>query len=464
MYTYKGDNRLILGICLAVSTFWLFTMSMMVVTPVMNQTLALPMATLNMAVSMAALIAGVSIVVAGGIADKIGRVKMTKIGIILSIVGCVCCALTTTDTSSLLMFGRVLQGLSAAFIMPSSLALINEYYEGAERQRALSFWSISSWGGGGIASFFGGAVASLLGWQWIFWLSIPVAIAAIFLIQGTPESKVAVSDGKQRVDYVGLVIFIAGLLMLNLFITRGAEWGWTSLLTLGMAAGFVILFILFLLVEKRVSQPLIDLSLFKNSAYNGAAISNFMLNFCAVGAIFVMSSFVQESKGISSFHAGLLTMGYLVTTLIMIRVGELILKKKGPRPPMALGCFLTTIGIALPMLTFLPDVLYLVLTVVGFAIMGLGLGVSATPSTDTAVSGAPKDKVGVASGLYKMASSLGGSFGTAVSGAIYSAILLADPSAYTQAGFWGIFANVLIAFLALIIVLICVPQQAARAS
>ena len=105
------------------------------------------------------------IVGAGDVADKFGRVKMTYLGLGLNIIGSL--LLIITPVPWLLLIGRALQGLSGAFIMPSTLAIINEYYIGKERQRALSFWSIGSWGGSGICSLFGGFIASTIGWQWI---------------------------------------------------------------------------------------------------------------------------------------------------------------------------------------------------------------------------------------------------------------------------------------------------------
>src|SRR5690606_4814540 len=124
----------------------------------------------------------------------------------------------------LLVIGRVIQGISAAFIMPSTIALIKAYFDGPDRQRALSFWSIGSWGGSGFASFAGGAIATSLGWRWIFIFSIIFAIVCLFLLKDTAESKQA-STGKFKFYYAGLGIFIVTIIAINLFITYGAGWG-----------------------------------------------------------------------------------------------------------------------------------------------------------------------------------------------------------------------------------------------
>src|SRR5690606_18731678 len=126
--------------------------------------------TLNIAISLTSLFSGMFIVVAGGLADRIGRKKITYLGLILSVIGSLLLVLAQGPT--FLIIGRILQGISAACIMPATIALMKAYFEGAERQRTLSYWSIGSWGGSGITSFAGGAIATYMGWKWIFIFSI----------------------------------------------------------------------------------------------------------------------------------------------------------------------------------------------------------------------------------------------------------------------------------------------------
>ena len=406
-------------------------------------------------VSITALICGVSIVTAGSIADKIGRVKMTQIGFILSIIGSILCAVA--QGSTLLIAGRVIQGLSGAFIMPATLALINAYYPGEARPRALSFWSLASWGGSGVANFFGGAVVSALSWRWLFWLTVPVALIGMFLIKGTPESKIT-SGEKQSIDYFGIITLVLALLSLNLVVTRGGQYGWTSPIILSLIAAFVILFGIFLFIERRNTAPLVDLSLFSSKGYNAAVISNFLLNMCA-GCLFILMPYVQTTRGLSSFQSGLLTISYLIAIVGTIRVGEKVMIKAGSRLPMAIGTLMAAVGIFLMTLTFLPNVAYFTAVVVGLAIMGTGFGFYATPSTNTAVGNVPAEKAGSASGIYKMASSLGGSFGVAISGAVSTAILMSDKTAQNLSAGWGLGVSVIAGTISLIAVLALVPKS-----
>lgn len=154
---------------IAVITFWLFAQTLLNVIPGIQSELGIELTTANLAVSITSLFSGLFIVIAGGPADRFGRVKVLRIGIMLSILGSLLIALTPENlgwlTTTMLLAGRVVQGLSAAAIMPSSVALLKDFYDGKERQRAISFWSIGSWGGSGLTSLFGGFMAtSPLGW------------------------------------------------------------------------------------------------------------------------------------------------------------------------------------------------------------------------------------------------------------------------------------------------------------
>ncbi|MGM9920368.1 MAG: MFS transporter [Bhargavaea sp.] len=453
---YKGTNKLIIGIVFGVLTFWLFAQAMVNIVPAIQEDLGVSAGTVNIAISLTALFSGIFIVAAGGLADKIGRKKITNVGLILSIIGSLC--LVLANGSFLLILGRVIQGVSAACIMPSTIALIKDYFEGADRQRALSYWSIGSWGGSGLCSLFGGAVATYMGWKWIFILSIIFAVLALWLIKDTPESK-AKQTGHSKFDVGGLIVFIIAMLALNIFITQGADMGWGNWLTISLIVVAVIGTIVFIKIENGKPNALIDFKLFKNGPYMGATISNFLLNAIA-GTLVVANTYVQEGRGYTSFQSGLLSIGYLIAVLSMIRVGEKILQRVGAKKPMLWGNILTVIGVGLMGLTFLPDLGYTIVVIIGFALFGLGLGIYATPSTDTAVSNAPDEKIGAASGIYKMASSLGAAFGVAISGTVYASI--AANVGLDVAATAGIITNVIFGVLALLSIMFLVPHDAGK--
>ncbi|UXV42003.1 MFS transporter [Staphylococcus simulans] len=453
---FKGDNRLLLGIILGVITFWLFAQSVLNVVPTLQESFSSNAGTINIAVSLTALFSGLFVVGAGSIADKIGRVKMTYIGLILSVVGSL--LIIVSNLSALLIIGRIIQGFSAACIMPATLAIVNEYYQGKDRQRALSYWSIGSWGGSGITSYFGGLMATFVGWRWIFIVSIIVAILAMILIRHTPETKASRDSDvrSHKFDVVGLVVLAIMMLSLNVIITQTSHFGFLSPLILSLTVVFIVSVIFFLIYEKKLQNPLIDFGLFKHKGYSGAVISNFALNAVA-GTLIVANTYFQQGLGFTSNQSGMMSITYLITVLVMIRVGEKIMQKLGAKRPMLYGSLLNVAGMLLIALTFLPTGIYVVSSVIGYLLFGLGLGMYATPSTDTAVTSAPDNKVGTASGIYKMASSLGNAFGIAISGTIYAVV---SESVNLQVGAMaGIGFNILLGLIAFVTVLFLVPKS-----
>ena len=456
---FRGDNRLLLGIILGVITFWLFAQSLVNLVVPLQSSYNSDIGTINIAVSLSALFSGLFIVGAGDIADKFGRVKLTYIGLALNIIGSI--LIIITPLPSLLIIGRAVQGLSAACIMPATLAIINEYYIGTARQRALSYWSIGSWGGSGVCTLFGGLMATNFGWRSIFIISIILTILAMFLIKHTPETKAEPIGNKplepKKFDVIGLIILVICMLSINVIITQTSNYGLMSPLILGLIAVFVISLIVFVMYENRIKHPLVDFDLFKNKGYTGATVSNFMLNGVAGGTLIVVNTYYQQQLDFNSQQTGYISLTYLVAVLIMIRVGEKILQALGPKRPLLMGSGFTVIGLILLSLTFLPDAWYIAASVVGYLLFGTGLGIYATPPTDTAVAQAPDEKVGVASGVYKMASSLGNAFGVAISSTVYS--VLAAQLNLSLGGFMGVIFNAIVALLALIAILFLVPKK-----
>jgi DHA2 family multidrug resistance protein-like MFS transporter len=211
------------------------------------------------------------------------------------------------------------------------------------------------------------------------------------------------------------------MLALQVLATQGSDIGWTSPITVGLGAIAAIVGMLFFRAEITARNPFVDLALFRNPTYTGATISNFLLN-GAAGMLLVSMMLVQLGGGLSAQQAGMLTLGYAIAIVAFIRVGEKLLQKFGARPPMIWGSVIVGLSIALLMPTNLLIGQYKMLAVVAYTLFGLGLAFYATPSTDAALSNLPDDQAGSGSGIYKMASSLGASFGVAISAAIFTAL------------------------------------------
>src|SRR5690554_774382 len=473
---FKGNDRLLFGMIFGVLAFWLFAQTTLNIAPIMKDDLGIETNVMNIAVSVTALFSGIFIVIIGNLADRWGRVRTIKMGFILSIIGSLLVGFSPSGAMAeiTLIGGRILQGLSGAFIMPASLALVKAYWDGADRQRAISLWSMGSWGGSGFAALFGGLMAANVGWRWIFIAAALLSLLGMWMIKDTPESK-ANTNSEYKADIFGIITFMIMMVGLQVIATQGGNFGWTSLLTLSILAVSVLATIIFIRSGLRNPNSFVDFKLFKNITYSGATISNFLLNGTA-GILIVAMSLIQLGGRLIAQEAGLLTLGYAIAIVAFIRVGEKLLKRYGPRKPMMWGAIIVLIAILLLMPTHWTLSSYKIAIIIGFTLFGLGLAFYATPSTDVALSALPDDQVGSGSGIYKMASSLGASFGVAISATIFtmfssdsssiqwiegmiSYVGRQDNLVVREAAFFAYGFNLLIAIAAIISIALTIPKS-----
>jgi DHA2 family multidrug resistance protein-like MFS transporter len=477
---YAGTDRLLFGMILGVVAFWLFAQTMLNIAPIMARDLNVQISVMNIAVSITSLFSGIFIVVMGGLADRVGRVKVVQWGFVLSTVGSLLVGFAPSggaSASGFLIAGRICQGLSAACIMPASLALVKAYWEGAGRQRAISLWSIGSWGGSGFAALFGGLMAANVGWRWIFFAAAAVSAIGMLMVRGTPESMVE-EVGRYKLDVRGILTFMVAMVALEVLATQGSRLGWSSAASLILLAIVVVVGFVFFRVESGNANAFVDFRLFRNATYTGATLSNLLLN-AVSGIIIVAMALLQVGGGMNAQSAGLLTLGYAIAIVAFIRVGEKLLQRFGPRKPMLWGSLIVAATILLLIPTNMMLGTYKVLAVVAFTLFGIGLAFYATPSTDAALSNLPDDQAGSGSGIYKMASSLGASFGVAISAAVFTALSANNGSVnwldgvisfvgrqdnltVREAAFFAFGANLLMIVAAIVSIVLLVPKGRLR--
>lgn len=473
--SFKGNDSALLGIVLSVITFWLFAQTTLNIGPAIGEDIGTPPAVMNIAISLSALFSGMFIVVAGGFADKIGRVKVATAGNVLNIVGSLLVGLAVSGGlgTAMLLAGRIVQGLSAAFIMPSTMALLKTYWQGKDRQRAVSLWSMGSWGGSSLAAVFGCFMATtVLGWRSIFIISAIISAIAMMLLRQIPEDAPA-RESNKKTDYPGIISLALFVLTLLLVVTQGSVIGWTNWITWVLIAVAIVSLTVFIRVENNTEAPLVDFSLFSNKVFTGATISNLMINATA-GLIPVSLWVIQDAAGWTAAQSGYLTIGYAVFILAFIRVGEKLLQRFGAKKPMIWGAVIVIAAVLL-MGTTVTAQTYVVFTVIAYCLFGLGLAFYATPSTDAALSALPDDQAGAGSGVYKMASSLGAAFGAAIPTTVFVAISTTgstipgnvvefsgrqDNVAVREAGMLGLGSILVMALIALSSIILFVPNDA----
>lgn len=425
-----SGSKLLTGIVLSILTYWLFAQAFLNIGPKIQTTFDASPDIVNISVSLTSFVTGVFMVVAWNISDKFGKVKLTRIALVLSIVGSL--MLIASGNVVMLLLGRIVQGLSAAIIMPATISIVNDFFDGDDRQKALSFWSIGAFGGTGLSSFFAGALATFIFWQSIFILSIILSIVALVLLRKLPESRINKAE-TSPFDYIGLIIFIIMIGSISFVITQGYKIGWLNAVTVILFVIFLICIYIFFKVERVKKVPFIDLDLFKNRPYIGAVLANFLLN-TGVGVIALLNMYVQSGLKLTAFQAGLLTLPYLISLLLVIRLGEKSIKRFGAKRAMIIGPIFTGLGVLMFSLTFFDTTLYIVVALIGAICFGGGTGLFATPALSTAVSTTPPEKVGVASGIFKMGSTLGGAFGIAIMTSIFTGIIQSGQSIHIAAG------------------------------
>lgn len=413
-------SNIIIAIMLSALTYWLFAQSFINIGPLVGQTYQTSPAVLNLSISLTSFATGIFMVAAGDIADKIGQLRMTYMGLIISMFASL--LLIISDITALLIIGRILQGLSAAILLPSTVGVLNNQFKGEHLRRAISYLMISTVGGIGLAGVIGGLIATNFGWQTNFIISIGIAFIAILLLKGTPE-KVSQHSHRHPFDYKGMSIFAVMIGSFTLLLTQGFEQGWFSTFSFICLSIFIITTLIFIIIERRHEVPFIDFSVLRNRPFIGAFLNNFVLN-SGLGVTVVFFIYAQTHLGLSAAQSGLVTLPYAIVAVAMIRLGEKATLRFGGKWMLIIGPLFPVIGITIISMTSLQPSQYIIAVVIGFVICAIGNGLVATPGLTIAIFSMPNEKVGLATGLYKMSGTLGGAFGIALSTTVFSMLQL----------------------------------------
>ncbi|EOA9322112.1 MFS transporter [Staphylococcus aureus] len=413
-------SNIIIAIMLSALTYWLFAQSFINIGPLVGQTYQTSPAVLNLSISLTSFATGIFMVAAGDIADKIGQLRMTYMGLIISMFASL--LLIISDITALLIIGRILQGLSAAILLPSTVGVLNNQFKGEHLRRAISYLMISTVGGIGLAGVIGGLIATNFGWQMNFIISIVIAFIAILLLKGTPE-KVSQHSHRHPFDYKGMSIFAVMIGSFTLLLTQGFEQGWFSTFSFICLSIFIITTLIFIIIERRHEVPFIDFSVLRNRPFIGAFLNNFVLN-SSLGVTVVFFIYAQTHLGLSAAQSGLVTLPYAIVAVAMIRLGEKATLRFGGKLMLIIGPLFPVIGITIISMTQLSASQYVIAVIIGFVICAIGNGLVATPGLTIAIFSMPNEKVGLATGLYKMSGTLGGAFGIALSTTVFSMLQL----------------------------------------
>ena len=349
----------------------------------------------------------------GRFGDTFGRRPMLYIGLVLFGVASLFSGLA--QNGLVLIIFRALQGVGLAMILPSSLALITDTFPEGERGRAIGIWTSVVGIGLALGPVLGGIITSSLGWRWVFFVNIPVIIAASAVCLLSVREKVRDTD--KRIDWYGFFLMIAGIGSLITAIIEGPEWGFKSLPTLSLFAAAVICIVSFYIVETRVRSPIIDFKLFGRRGFISGACANFTLVASAYSAFFLMPLYLGNIMRKEAFEIGLLLLPITVLIVIVAPLAGRVVDARGAKIPILAG--LACLGLsALIQSTYKADS-SLIYIIFGFVFMGLGWGWMFGSGAFAAISSLPKELAGTATGALWTLQNLGGSLGLAIAGVIF---------------------------------------------
>ena len=431
-----------LGLVIAAAALPMFmaTLDNLVVTnalPVMAKDLGATLEELQWIVNAYSLAFASLILMAVALGDRFGRRRVFVTGIAVFTAASALCAMATTP--EVLIAARAIQGAGAAAVMPLSLALLAGAVPAKLRPMAIGIWGGVAGLGVATGPLIGGAVVEGLTWHAIFWLNVPVGVVAVVLV----FAALSETYGRRvRLDVAGLALAATGVFGIVFGIIRGNESGWTSAPVLTGLVGGAVLLAAFLMWERRVAQPLLPLTLFRDRSFAAANGVGLLFSIGIFGAIFILIQFMQVVQGKSPLQAGVMTMPWTMAPLVVAPLAGLIAPRVGTRVLIVTGTALQAAGLAWIAVVTEPTVAYSAL-VPAFLLAGIGMGLVFAPSATAILANMREEDHAKASGTNSTVREIGVALGIAILAAVFTgAGGELTPTAYTDAAIPAIWTGV----------------------
>jgi EmrB/QacA subfamily drug resistance transporter len=347
--------------------------------------------------------------------ERYGRRRLFVVGLALFTVGSAGAALAPGIGA--LIGARAVQGVGAAILVPLTLTLLSAAVPPERRGMALGAWGAVGGLAIAIGPLVGGAVVEGASWQWIFWLNVPIGVALL------PVAWTRLTESRgpaTRLDLPGLVLASVGLLGIVFGVVRGNAHGWTSLTVLPPMVAGGLLVAAFIAWELRAPEPMLPLHLFRSRGFTMTNVASLLMFFGMFGSIFLLAQFLQVVQGYSPLQAGLRTLPWTAMPVLVAPIAGALSDRIGGRPLLVTGLALQAIGLGWLAAVASPTVGYLTL-VPAFVVSGVGMSLFFAPVANVVLGSVRRDQEGIASGANNAIRELGGVFGIAVLGAVFSA-------------------------------------------
>jgi EmrB/QacA subfamily drug resistance transporter len=356
----------------------------------------------------------VLLIPASAIGDRFGRRRLFALGLGMFVTASAACALA--PSVGLLIAARAVQGASGAMVTPMSLSLLSAAFPPERRGRAMGIYAgitgLAVLGGPVV----GGAVTQGLAWQWVFWINVPIGLAAIPLVL----TKIRESYGpRTRLDGPGLVLVAGAALGIVWGLMRSNSAGWGSAEVVGTLAGGIVLLIAFVASQWRSSHPMLPPRLFASRAFSAGISSNFLLSCALLSAVFFMAQFQQISLGQGPLDSGLRLLPWTATLFVVAPIAGSLVNRVGERRLIAGGLLLQAAGMGWIALIATPGMAYWHM-VAPLVIAGAGISMAIPASQNAVMNSVAASDLGKASGAYMTTRQLGGVFGLAIVVAVFA--------------------------------------------
>jgi len=355
------------------------------------------------------------LMLSGSMSDRFGRRRVFQIGLGMFSLGSLLCSVAP-NIHGLILF-RGIQGIGASMLNPVALSIIaNAFTVPKERARAVGTWGAVAGASLALGPLLGGALTQTIGWRSIFWINLPISIAAIILTAlFVPESK---APRARRPDPLGQIFIFGFLSSLTYAVIDSPIAGWRSPRILGLLSASLVLFILFLVHESRRREPLLDLRFFRSVPFATATVLGLSAFGCFAGFLFLNTLYLQQIRHLSAFTTGLCTLPLAIIMMIASPLSGRLVGSRGPQPSLLLAGLGFTVSTLL--LTQLSSTTPIALLLVAYVLFGLGLGMVNPAISNSAVSGMPLAQAGVAASVASTSRQVGAALGVAVAGTVVS--------------------------------------------
>ena len=383
--------------------------------PTIGRDLHFSATSLQWVVTAYALTFGGFMLLGGRAADLLGRRRILMVGLSLFTAASLGAALSNGETS--LIAARAVQGLGAAMMLPAALSIVmNMFAEGAERNKALGIWGGLGAGGATVGVIAGGLLTRYAGWQYIFYLNVPIGAAALVLAPRiVPDSRLATT--RRRFDALGAIAGTSGLVLLVDAIAQAPQYGWGATRTVALLAASAALLVAFVVIEARAEEPVLPLSIFRLRTLAGANVAGLLLGGSFFAFIFVGTLYMQQVLHYSALQTGLAWLAASLTSVALAGISQALVTRGGAKVVMAIG--MTLIGAGVLWATQVPVHGHFLANLAGpFVVAGAGTAFAFIPISIAALAGVSEHHAGLASGLLNTSQQLGGAIGIAIASSL----------------------------------------------